>query len=67
MFLIIATIAAVWIILSAFFLVTVCMMSSFANRTELLTEDQLPRRRLRFEEEALDEVTSQTPAEAPIL
>jgi hypothetical protein len=66
MFLLITTVIVAWIALSAFFLVSVCMMSSVANRTELLTEDQLPRRCMRFEEELPDEVAAQPPAEAPM-
>lgn len=65
MFLMITLIVVAWIALSAFFLISVCMMSSVANRTELLTEDQLPRRRFQVENESGEEFGAQPSADFP--
>jgi hypothetical protein len=64
MLLMIPLILIAWIALSAFFLVSVCMMSSVANRTELLTEDQFLRRQ-RIENGPVEEVPAQPSAEVP--
>ena len=65
MYLLIILIAVAWIVLSGFFLVSVCMMSSVANKTELLNEDQLPRRSVWIENGSPDEVGAQPSAEVP--
>ena len=65
MFLWISVIVVAWMALSGFILVSVCMMSSVANRTELLTEDRLPRRKFDVEGETAGEVPTQPSVESP--
>lgn len=55
----IVVVAVAWILLSGFLLVSVCMMSSISNRIELLTEDQLPKRAVRKENDAVQDVPTQ--------
>lgn len=63
--LIVAIIVVAWIVLSGFILISVCMMSSVSNRIELLTEDQLPHRKLQVEKGSSDEAPAQPTVQSP--
>lgn len=61
----ILTIVVAWILLSGFLLISVCMMSSLANRTELLDQEQVHHRATQDEHGLSQEAPGQQTAEAP--
>ena len=63
--LIIAVVVVGWVVLSGVILISVCMMSSVANRTELLSEDQLPARTPEVEKGSSAEAPTQPTVNSP--
>jgi hypothetical protein len=61
----IVAIIVVWIMLSGFLLLSVCMMSSVANRTDLLDREQLPPREVQAEVGSNQETPGQQTAKSP--